>query len=163
MHRAEYKPRHLAHATAAGLIVPPTLITNDPNAVADFAARQPHGIITKTLYARMPRNEEGRLSGVVYTSEVPPDRYRDPSIAATAHLFQAKLVKKTDLRVTVVGNSIFATSIDNPGELDWRRHHDTVTYRPYELPDTVVTGVRQLMRSLELVSLKMLFFTQPDG
>ncbi|MGH3823991.1 MAG: MvdC/MvdD family ATP grasp protein [Pseudonocardiaceae bacterium] len=115
VHQAEYKPRQLAHATAAGLMVPPTLVTNDPQAVADFAARQPHGIITKTLYARMPRAEDGRLSGVVYTSDVPPHRYHDSSIATTAHLFQAKLVKTADLRVTVIGESVFGTHIDNPG------------------------------------------------
>lgn len=149
--QAEYKPRQLAHATAAGLTVPPTLVTNDPQAVADFAARQRHGIVTKTLYARTPRTGDGQLSGVVYTSEIPPDRYRDPSIAATAHLFQAKLVKKADLRVTVIGESVFATHIHNPGELDWRRSHHNITYRPYELPDTVRTGVHRLMRSLGLV------------
>ncbi|MPZ66109.1 MAG: hypothetical protein GEU83_11545 [Pseudonocardiaceae bacterium] len=151
VHRAEYKPRQLAHATAAGLTVPPTLVTNDPQAVADFAARQPDGIVTKTLYSRMPRTEDGGLSGVVYTSDVPPGRYRDPSIAATAHLFQAKLVKTADLRVTVVGDDVFATEINNPGELDWRRSHDNVEYRPCELPDTVVAGVHRLMRSLGLV------------
>lgn len=53
--QAEYKPRQLAHATAPVLTVPPTLVTNDPRAVTDFAARQPHGIVTKTLYARTPR------------------------------------------------------------------------------------------------------------
>ena len=150
VHRAEYKPRQLAHATAAGLAVPPTLITHDPQAVADFAACQPEGIITKTLYARMPRTEDGRLSGVIYTSDVPPDRYRDPTIATTAHLFQAKLVGKADLRVTVVGDTVFATEIKNPGELDWRRNHDNITYRPYELPDAIVVGVHRLMRSLGL-------------
>ncbi|MGH3697156.1 MAG: MvdC/MvdD family ATP grasp protein [Pseudonocardiaceae bacterium] len=151
VHQAEYKPRQLAHAAAAGLTVPPTLVTNDPQAVADFAARQPHGIITKPLYARMPRTGDGRLSGVVYTSDVPPDRYRDSSIATTAHLFQAKLAKTADLRVTVIGESVFATHIANPGELDWRRSHHNVTYRPYELPDTVLAGVHRLMRSLGLI------------
>ncbi|MGH3844642.1 MAG: MvdC/MvdD family ATP grasp protein [Pseudonocardiaceae bacterium] len=149
--QAEYKPRQLAHAAAAGLTVPPTLITNDPHAVADFAARQPHGIVTKTLYARMPRTEDGQLTGVVYTNDVPPDRYRDPTIAATAHLFQVKLVKKADLRVTVVDECVFATYIDNPGELDWRRSHDNITNQPYELPDAVLIGVHRLMRSLGLV------------
>lgn len=119
--------------------------------MADFAAQQPHGIVTKTLYARMPRTDDGRLSGVVYTSDVPPDRYRDPSITATAHLFQAKLVKTADLRVTVIGEAAFATHIDNPGELDWRRSYDNITYRPYNLPDTVRTGILRLMHSLNLV------------
>lgn len=149
--QAECKPRQLAHAVAAGLTVPPTLVTNDPHAVADFAARQPHGIVTKNLYARMPCTEDGRLSGVVYTSDVPPDRYHDPSIAATAHLFQAKLAKKADLRVTVIGESVFTAHIDNPGELDWRRSHHNITYRSYELPDTVLAGVHRLMSSLGLI------------
>ncbi|MGH3904027.1 MAG: ATP-grasp ribosomal peptide maturase, partial [Pseudonocardiaceae bacterium] len=51
----------------------------------------------------------------------------------------------------VVGESVFATEIKNPGELDWRRSHDNITYRPYELPDTVVAGIHRLMRSLGLV------------
>jgi glutathione synthase/RimK-type ligase-like ATP-grasp enzyme len=151
VHRAEYKPRQLAHAAAAGLLVPPTLVTNDPQAVAEFAEHQPDGIVTKTLYARMPRTEDGHLAGAVYTSDVPPDRYRDPTIAATAHLFQAKLVKKTDVRVTVVGDDLFATEINNAGELDWRRSHETVIYRPCELPEAVVAAVHRLMHSLGLV------------
>lgn len=68
VHRAEYKPRQLAHAAAAGLAVPPTLITNDSHAVADFVARQPHGLSPRPCM-RMPRTEDGRLSGVAYTSD----------------------------------------------------------------------------------------------
>ncbi len=151
VHRAEYKPRQLAHAAAAGLTVPPTLVTNDPQAVAEFAERQPDGIVTKALYARMPRNDDGRLSGVLYTTEVPADRHRDPSVAATAHLFQAKLMKKTDVRVIVVGDDVFATEIKNSGELDWRRSHATLTYRPCELPEALLAAVHRLMHSLGLV------------
>lgn len=163
VHQAEYKPCQLAHAAAAGLAVPPTLITNDPQAVAEFAVGQPNGIVTKTLYARMPRNKDGRLSGVLYTSAVSPDRYRDPTIAATAHLFQARLVKKTDLRVTVVGEHVFATEIKNPGELDWRRSHDNITYRPYELPDNVIVGIHRLMGSLNLFFGALDFVLTDEG
>lgn len=131
--------------------MPPTLVTNDPQAVTDFAARHPQGIVTKTLYARMPRTEDGNVSGAVYTSEVRPDRYHDRSIATTAHLFQAKLMKTADLRVTVVGEAVFVTRIDNPGELDWRRSHHNVTYYRDELPDSVLAAIHRLMRSLDLV------------
>src|SRR5262249_33799153 len=99
----------------------------------------------------MPRTDDGRLSGVVYTNTVAPDRYRDPSIRLTAHLFQAKLVKRLDVRVTVVGEEVFATGIDNPDELDWRRTHPNITYRPRVLPDDILAGIRRLMRSLGLV------------
>lgn len=80
----------------------------------------------------MLRTEDGRLSGVMYTSEVLSARCNDSSISTTAHLFQAKLTKIADVRVTVIGESIFATRIDNPGELDWRRSHHNITHRPYK-------------------------------
>lgn len=70
---------------------------------------------------------------------------------------------KTDLRVTVVGDSIFATEIKNPGELDWRRSHDTITYRPYEPPGAVVAAVHRLMRSLNLVFGALDFVCTEEG
>jgi ATP-grasp ribosomal peptide maturase len=164
VHRAEYKPRQLEHAAAAGLMFPPTLITNDPRAVSEFGARHHEGgIITKTLYSRMPRTDDGRLSGIVYTKEVPRNRTRDPSIAATAHLFQTKLRKRFDLRVTVVGGEVFATRIDNPDELDWRRGRHNIAYQPYEMPENVLVGVRRLMRSLGLVFGALDFVVTDEG
>ena len=87
VNQAEYKPRPLAYADAVGLPIPPTLITNDPERVACFAAHQRHGIVTKALYARTPRTEEGDPSGVLYTTPVPPERQSDPGIASITHLF----------------------------------------------------------------------------
>jgi ATP-grasp ribosomal peptide maturase len=161
--QAEYKPRQLAHAARAGLNFPATLVTNEPDAVAEFADRQPEGIITKTLYARMPRTETGNIPGVVYTNTVPPRRYRDPSITATAHLFQAKLVKRFDVRVTVVGDEVFATRIDNPTELDWRRSHHNVSYQAYELPEDIRHGIGRLMESLNLTFGALDFVATDNG
>jgi ATP-grasp ribosomal peptide maturase len=161
--RAEYKPRQLAHAARASLPFPATLVTSDPDAVAEFGARHPGGIVTKTLYARMPRTETGDIPGVVYTNTVPPDRYRDPSIAATAHLFQAKLAKLFDVRVTVVGDDIFATRIDNPTELDWRRSHHNVRYQAHELPEDIHVGISRLMTSLDLTFGALDFVATDDG
>lgn len=161
--QAEYKPRQLAHATAAGLPVPPTLITNDPQRVACFAARQRHGIITKALYARTPRTADGDPSGVLYTTTVPPARRCDPAISSTAHLFQAALSKAHDVRLTVVDGAQFATEIHNPGELDWRRTHQHLTYRACEVPDQIAIGVRALMDRLGLTFGALDFVVTPDG
>lgn len=142
VHQAEYKPRQLAHADAVGLPVPPTLVTNDPQEVARFAARQPFGIITKALYARTPRAPHGDPSGVLYTSPVPAEQQSDPRIAATAHLFQATVSKAFDVRLTVVDGALFAAEIHNPGELDWRRDHQRLIYRICSVPDETAMGVR---------------------
>ena len=39
VHLASCKPRQLEHAEAAGLKFPPTMVTNEPEAVAEFAAQ----------------------------------------------------------------------------------------------------------------------------
>lgn len=161
--QAEYKPRQLAHACAVGLPIPPTLITNDPQRVACFAAEQRHGIITKALYARTPRTADGDPSGVLYTTPVPPERLCDPGIASTAHLFQAALPKAHDVRLTVVDGALFAAEIHNPGELDWRRDHQHLTYRACAVPDEIATAVQALMDRLGLLFGALDFVVTPEG
>lgn len=48
-----------------------------------FAKSVGGDIVTKPLYARMPRDEHGRLMGLTYTATVPPQRWRDESIRTT--------------------------------------------------------------------------------
>lgn len=151
---AEYKPRQLQLAHQAGLSVPNTMITSQPQEVAVFASDVGGAIVTKALYARMPRDEDGYPTGVLYTAEVPADRYSDPGIAVTAHLFQAKIDSVCDVRVTVVGDTIYAAAIHRqPGgeaALDWRKNHKSIRYQPCEVPAEVARGVRQLMGALGL-------------
>lgn len=161
--QAEYKPRQLAHAEPAGLAIPPTLITNDPQQVASFAAQQRHGIITKALYARTPRTPDGDPSGVLHTTSVSPDRFRDPTISATAHLFQATQPKVHDVRVTVVGRTLFAAEIHSDGALDWRRDHRRLRYHSCEVPDNIASGVLALMDRLGLIFSAIDFVVNPDG
>jgi ATP-grasp ribosomal peptide maturase len=152
--RAEYKPRQLCLARHAGLCTPKTMITSRPHDVAAFAAAVGGPIVTKPLYARTPRDADGQPSGVLYTTHVSSDRYSDRGIAATAHLFQAAIHSVYDVRLTVVGNDLFAVEIHRDrttGSLDWRRDHTDLTYRPCEAPAEVACGVRQLMHSLGLV------------
>jgi glutathione synthase/RimK-type ligase-like ATP-grasp enzyme len=109
--QAEYKPRQLRLARQAGLSVPPTMITSCPGDVAAFASAAGGSIVTKALYARTPRDIDGYPTGVLYTAEVSPHQYSDPGIAATAHLFQAKIKCVFDVRLTVVGDKVFAAEI----------------------------------------------------
>lgn len=151
--RAEYKPRQLRLARQAGLSVPPTMITSCPRDVTAFASAVGGSIVTKALYARTPRDANGYPAGVLYTAEVLPDQYSDPGIAATAHLFQCKVTGAYDVRLTVVGDELFAAEIrreNDTGELDWRKNHQDLCYRPCDVPTGIARGVRQLMCSLEL-------------
>ena len=96
------------------MTIPPTLVSNDPTAVAAFAESVDGDIVTKPLYARMPRNEHGRLMGLTYTATVPPQRWRDESIRTTAHLFQQRVPSAWHIRLIVVGQDMFAIEIHQP-------------------------------------------------
>ncbi|MFI7060323.1 MvdC/MvdD family ATP grasp protein [Kribbella sp. NPDC050124] len=132
---ARMKPYQLAVAARCGLRAPETLVTNDPFAVREFAIQVGGRIITKSL-ATMITVDDDLGSGVLYTAEVAEELWSDPGIAVTAHLFQ-ELVDGVDVRMTVVGDQVFATEIHptNPdGPIDIRAHHEDVSYVPVSVP-----------------------------
>ncbi len=131
--------------------------------MAAFAACQHQGIVTKALYARTARTEEGDPTGVLYTTPVARARQSDPGIATTAHLFQATIPKAFDVRLTVIDGALFAAEIHSPGQLDWRRDHRCLTYRACEVPDQVAVRVRALMDRLGLVFGALDFVVTPDN
>lgn len=146
------KPTQLAIAASCGLVIPRTLITNDPRGcVRDFARRVGGRIITKTLSAG--NYSEAGTTGLLYTSEINERDYEHPGIAATAHLFQ-EVIEGTDVRLTVVGRERFAAAIrpvSPAGPLDIRAHHDEVTYESIEPPSHVKAGVRAMMERMGLL------------
>jgi hypothetical protein len=163
---AEYKPRQLAWANACGLAIPPTLVSNDPDAIATFAESVGGEIVTKPLYARMPRDEHGRLMGLTYTAIVPPQRWRDESIRTTAHLFQQRVPNAWHIRLTVAGQHMFATEIHQPkgAHLDWRHDRDAVSdLRSCPVPDEIRRGVTALLQHVGLLYGALDFIVTPIG
>ncbi len=127
--RAESKELQTRLARGLGLDVPRTLITNDPEAARAFVASCPAGAVAKMLEPpRLPGNEPGAdgPAGVLHTSALDAallERLDD--LRFSPMVFQERLAKERELRVTVVGRRTFAAELDSaaiPGaELDWRR------------------------------------------
>ncbi|MGW1980323.1 ATP-grasp ribosomal peptide maturase [Streptomyces sp. NPDC001889] len=116
--RADFKPAQLQLATRLGLAIPPTLITNDADEAAGFAAE--YGPVIYKTFRGLPRDDDGH-AGAIWAQRVDPGTF-DDSLKVTAHLFQAEIPKSGDVRVTVVGRRVFAQQIIHPdGALDWRR------------------------------------------
>ncbi|TCC56160.1 hypothetical protein E0H73_33955 [Kribbella pittospori] len=161
---ARVKPYQLAVASRCGLQIPSTLVTNDPAAVGDFAGDVGGRIITKSLATMVTIDDESG-SGVLYTSEVAEEHWSDPSIASTAHLFQ-ELIDGIDVRLTVVGDRLFAAEIQptcSDGPLDIRAHHENVTYRLIDVPTAVRTAVLDLLHRLGLTFAALDFRVGPNG
>ncbi|KUF19601.1 ATP-grasp ribosomal peptide maturase [Streptomyces silvensis] len=143
---AEYKPAGLAAAAACGFALPPTLITNRPeDARAFIKGRGP--VIFKPL--AVPLYLVDGKAQTVPVSEVDADEV-DESIAGTMHLFQVRVDKVADVRVTVIGDRIFAVRIDS-GLLDWRTDYSTHTYTPITPPPAIEHALFAYLRHFGLI------------
>ncbi|MER7477480.1 ATP-grasp ribosomal peptide maturase [Streptomyces sp. NPDC126510] len=165
MARAEYKPVQLDAARACGLRIPPTLITNEPDAVREFAAEVPGPLICKPV-ASPVLIEDGQLKAV-YTRRLTPDDLADlRGIETTAHLFQAWIEKSHEVRLTVVGSRMFATEVhagSDAAHEDWRADYGSLTYATTTVPADVEAGMRLLMDRLHLTYGAADFVVDPDG
>lgn len=150
--RAEYKPVQLQEAVRAGLDVPATLLTNDPDSAAKFAAAHKGGVVYKSLSGELIA--DGGEVKAVYTTPVAASDHGHPSIAATAHLFQRQIADKAhDVRVTAVDRAYYAVAVrpgGPAGRLDWRRDYESCSFEVIDLPDMVAAGIRTLISRLEL-------------
>lgn len=142
---AAHKPYQLRIAAAVGLVVPDTLITNDPAAARAFADAHDGRVVYKAL-AGLPDawRETRRLR--------PEEQQFLPYVRYAPVIFQ-ELIAGTDLRVTVVGDDIFAAEMDTSRS---RYPYDvrmdmTVPVRPVQLDAGTAEGVHRLMQRLGLV------------
>lgn len=145
---AEYKPAQLAVAARCGLAVPATLVTNDVAEARRFARE--HGpVVYKPLRGTDFAGPDGRAH-TVWVDEVAPDDIGH-GVAQAPHMFQQKVDKIADVRLTVVGPEVFAVRIDGAPRLDWRRDYDALSYRLIGTPADVASGVRAFLDAFGLV------------
>ncbi|GHF70118.1 ATP-grasp ribosomal peptide maturase [Kitasatospora xanthocidica] len=144
---AEFKPAQLSTARRCGFLTPDTVITNDPYEARSFAARQHGGVVYKPLW-NTPYRVDGRPHSV-WVREVRTAEITD-AVSVCPHMFQAKVDKAFDVRVTAVGARLFGARIDSP-DLDWRHRQDLMTCTPVEVPESVARAVVAYLAELRLV------------
>lgn len=71
------------------------------------------------------------------------------AVAACPHLFQAKVEKVFDVRLTAVGDRLFAVRIDSP-DLDWRRRQSLMECTPIAIPAQVARSVHAYLADFQL-------------
>ncbi len=149
---AEYKPRQLAAAAAVGLSVPPTLVTNEPGAVQNFASRV-GDLVVKPLAD--PIVEENGTYTAVWTRRLDPgDLDNLDGVEHTAHLFQQWVPKAYEVRMTIVGRHCFPVAIHAgtpEAHIDWRRDYDALTYRAAECPHPVAAAADRFLTVFGLI------------
>ncbi len=73
------------------------------------------------------------------------------------------MAKAADVRLTAVGDLLFAVRIDGSPGVDWRRHYDDLTYTPIPTPPEIAEGVRAYLDAFGLVFGAFDFGLGTDG
>lgn len=160
---ADCKALQLRDAAALGFEIPDTEITSSAARVLALRERSRHGVICKPL-------RDGRVSSdgrsLLFTSLLTVDQVHD--LDQEAHLFQAFVQKRYDIRVTVIGEDIFSTRIEpeagDKTPVDWRHSDpDSLRYHPETLPEDIAKRCRALVRHYGLSFAAIDLALREDG
>ena len=151
---AEHKIPQLFLAEKLGFRIPRTAITNDPLRVMDLFESSSVGIIVKPLYIGFIDDKKAPKN--IFTSVVTKEHLADSnSIRIAPSIFQERINKEFDLRVTVVGERVFCAKIVSDtlpaGMPDWRiLTVDQLKHSNYQLPQDLEEKCVRLVKSLDL-------------
>src|SRR5262249_49379407 len=140
MQRYSIKANQIQLAKQAKLAVPETLITNRLSEVRALANRHPE-IIHKTMYFRHFLWRDGGFA--CFTNLLTQDELSsltDVDVQYAPAIYQQRIHKTKELRVTVVGERVFACEIksqpDTPDGVDWRIDNfgEKLPHAPVDVP-----------------------------
>lgn len=136
--RLDSKEEQLRIAKDCGLEVPATCITNSPAQLKAFLENTGKPVIAK-MQSAFAIYRDGQ-EHVVFTNEVTAAHLDQLNgLRYCPMVFQEKLEKALELRVTIVGREIFCFSIDSKQLVDWRKEGAALAdgWQAYTLPEGV--------------------------
>jgi glutathione synthase/RimK-type ligase-like ATP-grasp enzyme len=169
------KPGQLRRACAVGLSVPRTLLTNDPAEARAFHKEMGGTVVYKpvgssALIEKEGSWDEGRLVGTLYCTELDASMFESAMsrLDACPGYFQERIAKRVELRVTIVGDTVFAAEIELPQDetqrVNWRRGDIfKLKHRVHALPDKVADQCRALLRGYGLQFGAVDMILTPEG
>jgi glutathione synthase/RimK-type ligase-like ATP-grasp enzyme len=166
IHTAILKPLQLRWAAEIGLEIPPSLCSNDPRHIREFLRAHRGETIYKSFYQGSWKTEDGVAA--VFTRLIEEaDLPEDDMIQVSPGIFQARVPKDHELRVTFLGDVPIAARIrsqeDPRAAVDWRRASSSVAVEPAELPPDVARKCRTLMERLGICFAAFDLIVTPDG
>ncbi|WP_159046311.1 MvdC/MvdD family ATP grasp protein [Streptomyces sp. MMG1121] len=165
--KASLKAAQLKVAMEMGFTVPRFTITNDVDRASRFIASCRQGTIVKTL--GNPSISYPDLNGTIYTHLVSnQDMDLISSVRFGPTYLQECIKKRMDVRVTVIGEKVFAVGIDSQNfeesSIDFRRSQIyTLPHHPIELPRNLSRLSIELVGRLGLRFGAIDFILTPDG
>jgi len=144
--RSNYRARNkldqlkVAKNISLGVIIPATIVTNNPEEITSFYKRHNGKICFK-----LQKGAIVDLKGEKYTvmTNLVEEKHLEniESLRQCPHLFQEYIDKDYEVRATVVGNAVMGTAIHSQdseiSKIDYRRYDFNVKYEKIDLPKNV--------------------------
>jgi hypothetical protein len=173
--RASWRTGQLQCAARLGFDVPRTLITTDPDAVRSFYAALGGQVVFKVMTD--PFLGASKIAEK-HPDQPPPELYMThttlmteselallDSVCSIPCMFQEYVPKKMELRVTVIGDEVFAAEIHSQAheetQIDWHARYD-IPYRKAELPAEIAERCLAFVRSYGLNFSALNLVLTPD-
>ncbi len=155
---AEAKGLQLRTAAQAGLNVPRTLISNDPERIRAFLASGERFVFKSFTPYTWIHADDGRREAAMTQPIDRHARFDDASVLAAPGIYQAYIDKRYELRVTVIGTQLFAMRVRSNlrsgiDDVDWRAavHDPQAQVQACRLPYALERKLLRLVRALGLV------------
>jgi len=165
--RAESKIDQLRIAPSLGFNIPKTLITNQPDAIREFYRKCNGDIVNKVLAKGVVKINDATYA--IYTHRV-EKRHMDnlDSVTNTPCLFQERIEKAFELRITVVGDQVFAAEIHSQMNArtkdDWRKYDfEHTPHKIHHLPRDVKASCLGLLAHYGLHFGAIDMIVTPEG
>ncbi|MET8074904.1 MvdC/MvdD family ATP grasp protein [Streptomyces sp. NPDC005303] len=165
---AARKTVQAAIATAVGLRIPRTLITNDSQEVLAFYGECRGRVVAKPTGPGWVEAEDGAVTCFLTNRVTTNDIHDESALKVCPVTFQEEIAKDYEIRVNVVGRDVLAVKIESQcsavSELDWRRYDTKNTpYSAYVLPRSVEDQCREITYRLGLNFGAIDLIRTPEG
>lgn len=160
---AEDKISQLRIAKQLGFAVSPTLLSNEPQVIKSFIDENNRNVVIKPIRSGLvDRNN------VVFTQYVTAKNISDDQVASLPSIYQVYVPKQYDIRVTVIGNQLFAMEIHSQdhqsSRIDWRQGQIVnMKQCRHNLPESIKSLCLSLVRHYGLEFGAIDLILTPDG
>lgn len=166
-----HKPRQQQLARQVGLATPRTLMTGDVAEAQEFLAgcAKQGGAIAKMLSAFAIYGENNEEQVVFTTALTEEHLSRLDGLRYCPMVFQERVEKRLELRITVIGTRIFAAAVDSMrmsgAEVDWRQRGVSLieSWTPYTLPDEIERSLHAYMNAIGMQYSAIDMIVEPSG
>ena len=164
---ASDRAEQLSVASAVGFDIPATIITNDPSEAKTFYLTHDAKIVVKALTHHMVR-DAGKYFSMYTHFVVPKDVKSFVDLAHAPCVLQEWIPRKSELRVTVIGDQVFAAQIDLPRTKSpladiHRGFTKKLTKKPVRLKKAIRNKCVTLVRKLGLLYGAIDFMIKDGG